>query len=334
MGDITSLLEVIKITKSLQSLHQWSFSATQAIILRTKLEEVVHESINLAKRHESEGFWREAEYLWASIRAYASADRPREIRDARKEAKSHPTKYANRLVGLSSLVSLHERMGDFPAAEHDLELLIARLPSRSTTKRRESDLDWEITTLLRLYERFQERVAGYGIPGLEKKTVVELGSLSLVFRVTALECPELYVALLNLNSSMFPTHGKGPTMLRLSASTGSETFTTLLLGVGAEIDFLDHNNRTALHLAAKSGHEDVVKLLLEAGAGVNKVDKYAYSPLHFSCIGATQRQQNLCLNVARLWTDKLQKMGSCRCILRSNLALRILYSCFWSMGPI
>jgi ankyrin repeat protein len=275
-------LEAIKITKSLQKLHKWPYTATQAVKLRTRLEKVVHESIKRAKQHESEGSLREAEYLWGSIRTYASADRPREIRNARMEAKFHPSKYANKLVGLWSLVTLHERLGDFPAAEHELELLIARLPGRPDTETGDSTLDLEIKALLRLYKSFQERVSGYDVPGLEKKTLVELGSLSLLFRVTALECPELYVALLNSNASMFLT--PGTTLLQLSASTGSETFLTLLLGTGVEIDLLDHSSRTALHLAAREGHDHVAKRLLAAGAEVNKLDEDDYSPLHFSCI--------------------------------------------------
>ena len=113
MGDLTCLLEVIKITKSLQTLHKWSYSAKQAIKLRNRLEDVVHESIKRAKQHELEGFWRQAEYLWRSIRTYASADRPNKIRIARMEAKFHPAKYANKTIGLSSLVALHEKVGDF-----------------------------------------------------------------------------------------------------------------------------------------------------------------------------------------------------------------------------
>jgi ankyrin repeat protein len=286
MGDLTCLLEVIKITKSLQNLHKWSYSVAQAIKLRNRLEDVVHESIKRAKQHELEGFWREAEYLWRSIKTYASADRPREIRNARMEAKFHPAKYANKTVGLSSLVTLYERLGDFPRAEHELELLVARLPARPGAETGEGALDLEIKTLMRLYKGFQERISGYEVTGLEKRTLVELGWLSLLFRVTALECPELYKALLNSNSnaSMFLTPGEGPTLLHLSASIGSETLLTLLLGIGVEIDLPDHSDRTPLHLAAREGHEEVVKLLLAAGAGANKLEEDNYSPLHFSCI--------------------------------------------------
>ena len=286
MGDLTSLLEVIKITKSLQKLHKWPYSAAQAIKLRNRLEDVVQESIKRAKQHESEGCWREAEYLWHSIRTYASADRPREILYARIEAKLDLAKYANKIVGLSSLVALHERLGDFPAAEHEQELLIARLPARSGTGTGERALDAETKTLVRLYKNFEDKVAGYEVPGLEKRIVVELGSLSLLFRVTALECPELYVALLqsSSNASMFLTPEEGPTLLHLSASIGSEPLLTLLLGVGVEIDLLDYSDRTPLHLAARAGHEQVVKLLLSAGAGANRLDKGEYSPLHCACI--------------------------------------------------
>ena len=248
-----------------------------AIKLRNRLEDVMHESIKRAKQHELEDFWRQAEYLWRPIRTYASADRPNKIRLVRMEAKFHPAKYADKSIGLSSLVALHKNLGDFPAAEHELELLAARSPARPRTETGEGALEFEIKALTRLYKSFQERISCYEVPGLEKRTFDELGSLSLLFRVTALECPQLYVALLRSNSN-------GPTLLHLSASIGSETFLTLLLGVGVEIDLQDHSDRTPLHLAARAGHEEVVKLLLTAGAGVNKLDEDNYSPLHFAYI--------------------------------------------------
>jgi hypothetical protein len=150
------------------------------------------------------------------------------------EATFHPSKYANKHFGLSSLVTLHEKLGDFPAAEHELELLIARLPARPNTEAGKGALDLEIKTLMRLYKSFEERVSSYEVPGLEKETLFELGSLPLLFRVIALKCRELYDALLmsNSNASTFLTAEEGPTLLHLSASTGSKTFLTLLLGVG------------------------------------------------------------------------------------------------------
>jgi hypothetical protein len=200
------------------------------------------------------------------------------------EVEFHPSKYNNKLLGLFPLVALHEKLGDFPRAEHELELLIARSHDRPEAEPGQPTLDLKIKTLIRLYGMFQERVAGYEVTGLEKKTLVELGSLSLLFRVTALECLQLYVALLGSNASMFLTPGECLTLLHLSASMGSQTFTTLLLSAGVEIDFLDHHDRTALHVAAREGHEDVVKLLVSSGAEVNLQDEDDYSPLHYACM--------------------------------------------------
>jgi hypothetical protein len=67
MGDLTSLLEVIKKIKSLQRLHEWSYSTTEAVKLRTRLEDTVHESVKRAQQCEVDGLWREAEYLWGSV---------------------------------------------------------------------------------------------------------------------------------------------------------------------------------------------------------------------------------------------------------------------------
>jgi ankyrin repeat protein len=281
IGDITSLLDVLKITKSLQRLHKWSYSKREYIQLRTRLEDAVHETIKRARQHELDGCWRESEYLWRSIRMYASADRPKEIRNARMEAKSHEARFSNRMIGLSRLVALHEKLGDFPAAEHEQELLVAR-SARSDADNSPSPLDYEIQTLIQLYRKFQERVASLEVIGLEKDALKEIADLSLLFRVSALECKELYVALLQSNNSMFVMPGDGLSLLHLSASRGSINLITLLLSIGVEVDFPNHSGRSALHLAAREGHECVVKALLEKGAAVNRQDEDDYSPLHFA----------------------------------------------------
>jgi hypothetical protein len=139
MGDITSLLEVLKITKSLQRTHKWSYSEREAGQLLKRLEDTVHESIKRALQHEADGCWREAEYLWRSIKMYGTADRleqTKEIRNARMEAKFYGPKFNNRMIGLSQLVALHERLGDFPAAEREQEILVARSARRNVDNSR------------------------------------------------------------------------------------------------------------------------------------------------------------------------------------------------------
>ena len=186
---------------------------------------------------------------------YVSADRLKEIRNALMEVEFHPSKYKNKLLGLFPLVTLHEKLGGFPRAEHELELLIARSHDRPDAEPGQSTMDLEIKTLIRLYGMSQERVAGYEVSGLEKKTLVELGSLSLPFRVIALDYKGLYVALLISNSSISLTPGEYLPLLHLSASMGPQTFTTLLLSAGIKIDCLDPHGRTALHVAAREGHQ-------------------------------------------------------------------------------
>jgi hypothetical protein len=284
MGDLTSLLDVIKITRSMQKLHKWSYSAREALKIRKRLEDAVQESIKRALQHEVDGCGNEAEYLWRQIGRYAVSDRPRNIKNARMEAQFHGQSFNNRMLGLSNLVDLHEKLGNFPQAEHEQEILIARAPSLTSDNNSQGILEFWIKNLTRLYGKFLERVGALEIPGLDIETVKDLGSLSLLLRVTALECKDLYVAQLTANASVFLSPGAGLTLLHLSASRGSLTFTTLLLGVGDEIDLLDNSGRTALHLAAREGHFDVVRTLLESRADANWQDDDDYSPLHFACV--------------------------------------------------
>jgi ankyrin repeat protein len=285
MGDLTSLIDAIKITKSLRKTHKWPYTAREYGKLLTRLEDAVHESIKRAQQHELDGSWREAEYLWRSIGMYASTGRPQNIRAARMESNFHASKFSNRMMGLPNLVALHERMGDFPQAEHEQEILIARFPSLVDAEKRQSTLVSWNKTLIRLYGKFQERVDGYEVAGLEKDTLRELASLSLLFRSIALECEELCQDLSRENPSVFHTHREGTTLLHLSASRGSLVFTNLLLGVGGEVDFRDLSGRTALHLAAREGHLDVVEALLISKADLNFKDENGYSPLHFASEG-------------------------------------------------
>jgi hypothetical protein len=100
---------------------------------------------------------------------YASADRLSEIQNALMEVEFHPSKYNSKLLGLFPLVTLHEKLGGFPRAEHELELLIARSHDRPDAEPGQSTMDLEIKTLIRLYGIFQERVADYEVSGLRRK---------------------------------------------------------------------------------------------------------------------------------------------------------------------
>jgi hypothetical protein len=115
MGDLTSLIEVLKIMKFQKYTHGWSYSEREGKQLLKRLEDAVHESIKRAQQHQSDRCWGAAEYLWRSIRMYGSAHRLeqiKEIRLARTEAKSQAQKFSN-----PPLVVLHEQIGDYPAAE-------------------------------------------------------------------------------------------------------------------------------------------------------------------------------------------------------------------------
>lgn len=58
-----------------------------------------------------------------------------------------------------------------------------------------------------------------------------------------------------------------------AADGGSVESVTLLLNVGANVNDVNKDKKSALMLACEKGHTAVVDLLLKAGADVNRGDK-------------------------------------------------------------
>jgi ankyrin repeat protein len=56
------------------------------------------------------------------------------------------------------------------------------------------------------------------------------------------------------------------TLLHIAAAAGASKSVATLCNLGAPVDAVDSNGRTALHLAVQHSHETVVALLLDCGA--------------------------------------------------------------------
>jgi len=64
----------------------------------------------------------------------------------------------------------------------------------------------------------------------------------------------------------------GISALFLAAASGKLDTVKVLVGMGAEIDAVDHNNKTPLLAALCRHHHDIAEYLLERGANVTRVD--------------------------------------------------------------
>ncbi|KAH0556424.1 hypothetical protein GP486_005657 [Trichoglossum hirsutum] len=89
---------------------------------------------------------------------------------------------------------------------------------------------------------------------------------------------------------------KGGEALIVSAESGDETMTKLLLENGASVEAkTTKSNSTALMQAARCGHDSVVRLLLEKGASVDVEDSGHWTPLHLAAAGGYKETVQLLL---------------------------------------
>ena len=65
-------------------------------------------------------------------------------------------------------------------------------------------------------------------------------------------------------------------------SKGKAKCARLLVELGAYVNAIDKDDRTALHLASAEGSAKIVQLLIQHGADVNTQDKGLSTPLHLA----------------------------------------------------
>ena len=71
--------------------------------------------------------------------------------------------------------------------------------------------------------------------------------------------------------------------MHFASESGSLNVILDMVGRGAEIDPLDHFERTPLMIAVENNKLAVARSLLEFGAGIDLVDVYGKSPLMYAC---------------------------------------------------
>ncbi|XP_061421434.1 ankyrin-3-like isoform X26 [Lethenteron reissneri] len=99
--------------------------------------------------------------------------------------------------------------------------------------------------------------------------------------------------LLNLGAAVDFTARNGITPLHVAAKRGNNNMVKLLLDRGAKIDTKTRDGLTPLHCAARSGHEKVIEMLLERDAPILAKTKNGLSPLHM----ATQGEHLACVQL-------------------------------------
>uniref|UniRef100_T1HJB1 ANK_REP_REGION domain-containing protein n=1 Tax=Rhodnius prolixus TaxID=13249 RepID=T1HJB1_RHOPR len=90
------------------------------------------------------------------------------------------------------------------------------------------------------------------------------------------------------------------TPLHLSALSGNEGISTMLLNKGAKVNAKQKDRTTALHIATEKGHKEIVKVLLEYGAKVDSKIEKNITPLH---LGAKKGYQEIIETILKFGAD-------------------------------
>lgn len=248
--------------------------------LEGALGTVMQEIIVWARQHEADGRYRDAEYLFR--RAYLKENIPEESVD------SHLSKDV-----LPTLVSLYERIGDYPAAEMAQETLLRGLFSDST-KQITGEHRRAVYAYSKLLFDFRRRVLDLGF---DLFSLAYHMNMLIAYRVAVLDIPllnevSLDQGLINLKPLGFTDHAS----LHVAAKQNAIHLARLLIVKGADVNGRGFSSCTSLHIAAHYADSAMVELLLANGAETQVKDWRGVSPLHAALTGKSV-VQNLALLV-------------------------------------
>ena len=258
-----------------------------ATILNEALHAVVQDTMVWARRHELNGRYRDAEYLFRRASSMESIT---------MESISMESSKAENV--LSNLVSIYEKMGDYPAAEIIQETVLKQLASRKSNE--VSDEQYRmVCDYSRLLSLFKKRILE-----LFPDDPILSPDLLITFRATILDIISLNKLL--LEQHLIPlqfSEDNCCTSLHVAAAVGAINLARLLIEKGADINHRDPQQRTPLYLAARYSDSAMIELLLAHGADVKAIDIYDRTPLHAALYGSPSGETIACLINAKADID-------------------------------
>ena len=232
-----------------------------ASCLDEALGAVVQETIVRARQHEADGRYRDAEYLFRR----ASSNEPNSMETV--------SPYQSEDV-LPTLVSIYEKLGDYPVAEMAQETLLRRLFATSPNQITEEQTR-AVCTYSKMLSNFQERIHNLGF---DLEMLVETYiDLFIVYRVAVLDIPQLNEV--SLDQGLIPIQNSGGTVFHIAVKENAVNLASLLIKKGIRVSSRDPKSVTPLHIAAQYAEAPMVKLLLANGADVEAVDDFQRTPL-------------------------------------------------------
>lgn len=188
----------------------------------------------------------------------------------------------------ASMVSLYEKIGDFPAAELAQEEVISNLSCLDHTSSIANNLANGIKNLLRLYSLNRHRLSTLGTLNdmqISKALLHRAAQIDFhaIYYLGAPNTPlETLIESMKRQADLNRQDKDGWTALNIAADSGHEVLLGLLLQMKANTNIKTHDSNTALHAAVNISNKGCVRLLLENGVDANADNDQAGTPLHMA----------------------------------------------------
>lgn len=255
--------------------------------LDVTLSAVVQETMAWARQYEADGRYRDAEYLF------------RRVSSDRNISMESVDLYQSEDV-LPTLVSVYERMGDYPAAEMAQETLLRRLFAENP-KQFSGEQIREVNAYSRLLSYFRKRILDFPAGG--RMPFPAYIDLSITHRAAVLDIVPLNEAL--LEQGLIPLDHVAPfyTSLHIAVKENALNLVRLLISKGVVLESISIESDRPLHIASKFGTIPMIELLLHHGADTAARDNYGSTPLHRALTGRPTEQQELILSIVTILID-------------------------------
>ena len=241
-----------------------------AIHLDGLLSDAVSEVRAWARQYVADGRYRDAEYLFRRANIPGNVQTEGLYRNLNDDISP-------------DMVTIYERMGDFPAAEIAQEKLLRRLFVRRSGQLTNEQIT-EVNTFARLLSYFHERTS---------KNQPELAGLVhavITYRAASLDIVPLNEILFKQALINLEPNDDYSSSLHVATKENAINLVRLLIEKGAHVNDRNISFCTPLHIAAKYARPAMVELLLENGADVEVKDKYERTPLHAALSGRSAEQ--------------------------------------------
>ncbi len=297
LQDLGDLRQLFKSYPGPLTHRGYDYDGKIANSLDEALGVVVQDTIFWARQHEAEGRYRDAEYLFR--RASSNEDIPVESVDPYHSEDVLPT-----------LVSVYEKMSDYPAAEMAQETLLRRLFAEDSEEVSDEQL-LAAYNYSRLLSLFQKRI-------IELNLKCSLGSiwsptyinLFITYRAAVLDIAPLNEVLLDQGLIAFESKKEeNCTSLHIAARENANNLARLLIKNGAGINDIDIKCCSPLHIAAEYAEPTMIELLLANGADIEAVDNEDRTPLHAALRGEHAQVVITCLIDAKADTNTTDFFG-------------------------